>query len=208
MSATAVAPAPTVSPKRQAILAAASELFLAEGYAAVSMDAVARRAGVSKATLYAHLASKEALFGAVVEARCAAMAEGLDIAAQHELPLRDALAALGRYLLDFVLSPPVIGIFRVALAEGVRFPDLARAFHEAGPMLTRARVTAWVTEEQRRGRLRSDADPALIAEHCNALMRGSLLMRVMLGIGPAPGPAEIGAAADAAAEAVLRAYGA
>ena len=55
-----------VSPKRRQIVAAAESLFLAHGYGAVSMDAIAKRAGVSKATLYAHFASKDALFAGIM----------------------------------------------------------------------------------------------------------------------------------------------
>ena len=55
-----------VSPKRRAIVRAATELFLRAGYGAVSMDAIAARAGVSKRTLYRHVSGKDALFGAVI----------------------------------------------------------------------------------------------------------------------------------------------
>jgi TetR/AcrR family transcriptional repressor of mexJK operon len=50
--------------KAESILAAAKRSFLAAGFGAVSMDAIAREAGVSKATVYAHFAGKEELFGA------------------------------------------------------------------------------------------------------------------------------------------------
>src|ERR1700755_3264220 len=52
--------------KTEAILEAAGQLFREQGYGAVSMDQIAREAGVSKATVYAHFESKDELFGAVV----------------------------------------------------------------------------------------------------------------------------------------------
>ena len=52
--------------KAESILAAAKRTFLAAGFGAVSMDTIAREAGVSKATVYAHFAGKEELFGAVI----------------------------------------------------------------------------------------------------------------------------------------------
>ena len=58
------------STKAESILAAAKRAFLAAGFAAVSMDAIAREAGVSKATVYAHFAGKEELFGAVIGREC------------------------------------------------------------------------------------------------------------------------------------------
>ena len=59
--------------KAATVLRAARHAFLASGFGAVSMDAIAREAAVSKATVYAHFNSKEALFGAVVA----------DVAEQH-----------------------------------------------------------------------------------------------------------------------------
>src|SRR5438874_12828857 len=53
--------------KAETILAAAESAFLASGFGAVTMDAIAREAGVSKATVYAHFTGKEELFGAIVE---------------------------------------------------------------------------------------------------------------------------------------------
>src|ERR1700681_2266757 len=52
--------------KAETILAAAERAFLASGFGAVTMDRIAREAGVSKATVYAHFTGKEALFGAVI----------------------------------------------------------------------------------------------------------------------------------------------
>src|SRR5215471_10405262 len=52
------------------ILAAARSLFLNLGYGETSMDAIARRAAVSKATLYSHFDGKDALFAALIMAEC------------------------------------------------------------------------------------------------------------------------------------------
>ena len=52
------------------MLEAAASLFMAHGYGAVSMDAIARAAGVSKATLYAHFSSKDRLFATIIDEAC------------------------------------------------------------------------------------------------------------------------------------------
>lgn len=203
-----VAPAPNARRpgKLQAILRAAGELFLAEGYAAVSMDAVAKRAGVSKATLYAHVPSKEALFGEVVARRCADMAEGMDRVAVHDLPLPQAMRTLARFWLKFVLSPESLSVYRTVIAEGARFPDLARSFFEAGPARSLVHMRNWMAEEQRRGRLRADLDPRRAAAQFASLMRGELFTRVVLGITPEVTEAELDEAVDPAVETLLRAW--
>jgi len=195
------------SPKRVAVLTAAGQLFMENGYAAVSMDAVARQAGVSKATLYAHFTSKEVLFAAVIGDRCTEMAEALELIAVHDQPLDQALQRLARHLLDFILSPHVMTMFRIALSEGLRFPDLARVYFEAGPLAGRNRVADWMEEERRRGRLRADADTRQAAEHFISMLRGTVLLRGALGIPPAPTEAELEASAAAAADVMRRAYG-
>src|SRR6185503_5530333 len=105
------------SPKRQLVLDAATELFMAQGYGAVSMDAVARAAGVSKATLYAYFSSKDQLFATIINGAC------LQKLALHEaLPtdateVREALLGFGGRLLRFLVEPGVLAIHRVVIAE-------------------------------------------------------------------------------------------
>src|SRR6476659_7929583 len=87
-------PVEAESPKRRAILDAARGLFMTEGYGAVSMDAVARSAGVSKATLYAHCGAKDRLFAAIIHEACETMRRTSGVeGALADLPLREALHA-------------------------------------------------------------------------------------------------------------------
>ncbi|WP_376088709.1 TetR/AcrR family transcriptional regulator [Roseomonas sp. CCTCC AB2023176] len=194
------------SPKRAAILDAAAELFLAQGYASVSMDAVAKAAAVSKATLYAYFSGKDALFGAIVAERCAAItAEAEALLSADALP-EQALRQAARVWLKFLLSPHTLAIYRTVVAEGPRFPDLARTFQAAGPSTGRAWLTRLLREEQRLGLLRADMDPEAAAGQLGALMRGDLHLRAMLGAVP-PSDEEVAAAADAAVAMFIRAYG-
>src|SRR5690242_7178872 len=99
------------SPKGQQILAAAGRRFMAQGYGATSMDGVAREAGVSKATLYAHFASKQELFAAIIGAACRRHAETLSTPDLEHHDLRDALRQIGREFLDLLLSPNAVAIY-------------------------------------------------------------------------------------------------
>ena len=171
------------SPKRRAIMAAAAELFMAEGYAAVSMDAVARTAGVSKATLYAHFSGKEALFESIIADGCDQMRQRADaLLASHGLPLRQALTELALHWLRFLLRPKVRALHRVVIAEAVRFPALARAFYSAGPQAMQRWLAGWMAGEQAHGHLPESTDPARAAELFLTLLRGDLFIRATLAL--------------------------
>ncbi|MBP0446756.1 TetR/AcrR family transcriptional regulator [Roseomonas sp. SSH11] len=206
MSVAIASPAES-SPKRAAILSAGARLFMGVGYASVSMDAVAKEAGVSKATVYAHFSSKEALFGAIVGDRCSAIAAQAEELASQAPSAQGALRELGRLWMRFLLHPDSMAIHRTVIAECTRFPDLARAFYEAGPARGRIWLAHRMQEELRQGRLRADADPGIAADHLMGMLRGELYIRAVLG-GPAPDDAAIDATVDQAVAAFLRAYGA
>jgi TetR/AcrR family transcriptional repressor of mexJK operon len=195
------------SPKRQLVVEAASDLFLAHGYGAVSMDAVARRAGVSKATLYAHFPSKDALFGTLVR-ECAA-ANLLDEALFPAVvpDLRAALEAIGQRVLRFLLDPRRLASYRMALAETERFPELGRALYANGPLRFRDRVRDWLVGLQARGQVRA-GDMTVAASHFGGLLGADLLFRARLMIPPPPGEAEIDRAVAEAVETWLRAFAA
>src|SRR5579875_1683425 len=102
--------------KVESILAAAKRSFLARG------------AGVSKATVYAHFSGKEELFGAVIGRECERRFAGFSA---HELDPDDVAASLfvlGRRFLELILSPDAIALHRIILGEVTRFPRLGEVF--------------------------------------------------------------------------------
>lgn len=106
------------------ILSAATQLFLDKGVAAASCEAVAARARVSKASLYARYSGKDALFEAVV--RQAVESTGLqpDIADLPPGSIRSRLAIAGKAVLSQALSPVPLELMRLLLTEARRSPDL------------------------------------------------------------------------------------
>ncbi|MFF9624453.1 TetR/AcrR family transcriptional regulator [Streptomyces griseosporeus] len=128
---------PRAELKRQAIVRAARELFLREGFG-VGMDAIAAAAGVSKVTVYNHFGSKEALFSAVItsaldEPLGGASADAL--AALADAPdLRAALVEAARGWVRAVrANEDVAALRRLVAAEQHRFPELGRAWESHGP---------------------------------------------------------------------------
>lgn len=109
----------------------AQRLFLVQGYARTTMDAIARDAGVTRKTLYARYANKAEVLAAVVDRLLDA---GLAASPAPDAP-RDAassprtqLRQLARELAQMSSGPQVAGLNRLALAEAVQVPELARLF--------------------------------------------------------------------------------
>src|ERR1051325_5258021 len=98
--------------KAEAVLAAAEGAFLAQGFGAVSMDVIAREAGVSKATVYAHFANKEELFGAVIARLSERRFHGFSAEALDPRDIEASLLTIASRFLDLVLSPEAIALNR------------------------------------------------------------------------------------------------
>lgn len=191
-----------ISSKREAILTAAQALFLEAGYAATSMDAVAARAGVSKATIYAHFAGKEDLFGALIAGRCDACFGHLEAPDLGGRSVREALVELGRNFFDVVTTAEAIGMFRVVAAEAARFPEVGRAFYEAGPRRGLDAIARFLGDLTRRGLL-DVPDPRLAAEFFVGMLRSDAYLVRLLGL-PDRRPRD--QVVDHAVEVLLRAY--
>ena len=103
------------------------ELFLAEGYGATSIEAVAERARISKRTLYDRFENKPALFTAVVHAIIAQIRPAPDVPLVMGATLSDILRRLAHFMLHAVLAPQALALHRLVSAESARFPQLAAA---------------------------------------------------------------------------------
>ncbi|TQJ37070.1 TetR/AcrR family transcriptional regulator [Streptomyces sp. NBC_00080] len=128
---------PRAELKRQAIVRAARELFLRDGFG-VGMDAIAAEAGVSKVTVYNHFGSKEALFTAVITSALDEPLGHASSAALEGLPeaedLRSALIDAARTWVHAVSTNQDVAALRnLVAAEQHRFPELGRAWNGHGP---------------------------------------------------------------------------
>lgn len=187
------------------ILEAASDLFLRDGFGAVSMDAVAREAGVSKATLYAHFESKDRLFSALVKLECARLfGQGVDHGLDGLAPA-EGLTLIGRRFVSLLMSPKAVAGHRIVVAEAARFPELARTFYEAGPGPTIAKVAGYLDKLNAAGLLKVP-DPALAAEQFLGMLKSHLHLRLLLGMQTAPSPEDLERLITAAVHLFVRGY--
>lgn len=197
--------------KREAILRAARRLFLARGYDATNMEDVAAEAGVSKQTVYAHFVDKARLFdelvtGDIAESRSAG--HPLVEAMPASEDLGQDLRTYARALLADVMQPDLLRLRRMLIGEAERFPHLAAAWYEAGPLQSFRTFSRWFEALDRRGLLRTP-DPWLAAQHFNWLVLSIPVNAAMSRPSEDPlfSDAELDAYADEAVRIFLAAYG-
>ena len=184
---------------RKRILRAAFATFTKSGYAAASTLEIATRARVSKRELYALVGNKQEMLIACISER----AKRLDVPA--ELPilhdretLARVLASFGTKLVHEVSHPTVIAVFRRAIAEVLRAPEVARTLDSIGRETTRAALRNIMARARASGLLAGR--PAELAAEFVGLLWRDLMVSLLLGVAERPNPREIaGRARDAAA---------
>jgi TetR/AcrR family transcriptional regulator, mexJK operon transcriptional repressor len=191
--------------KAESILAAAKRAFLAAGFGAVSMDTIAREAGVSKATVYAHFAGKEELFGAVIERECERYFARFSPSELDPSDVGASLTVLGRRFLELLLSPDGIALYRIIVGEVTRFPRLGEVFWRAGPERQRLQIEAFLKSAIASGNLVL-TDTRFAAEQFVSLVRGDIQPRHLLRLGTDADRRGIDAAVEGAVATFLRAF--
>jgi len=189
--------------KNEAILEAAVNVLSERGLAA-PMEAIARRANVSKQTIYNHYGSKAELIRALALRRVDEMTasfetpEGLDDPAQ-------ALAQFARMLLGAILRPGGVNLYRMAILSSVEMPDVAKAMFEAGPRESRRKLAQYLALETEAGRL-ACPDPLQAAEFFAGMVIGSHQSTALLRMPPAFTDDGVEAVAQEAVTRFLKAY--
>jgi TetR/AcrR family transcriptional repressor of mexJK operon len=199
--------------KRQAIVEAATALFLRDGYRNTSMDQVAADAAVSKQTVYKQFADKEQLFRAIVLGvtgnSAAIIADMTSVLRSTEVASREELSTIltdvARRYIDGVLQPRVLALRRLVIAEAERFPDLARTYFEQAPARAIDVVANVLRDYTERGLLNAD-DPRLAAAHFAYLVLAIPLDRAQFYPGERPSAAERDKLAAEAVRVFLAAY--
>lgn len=151
------------------IIETATRLFASQGYAATSVEQVAKVCGAGKDTIYRRFPSKIALFGAVLHrARERRMAELQDIAARQprEGNVIDRLRKIARWFLDANLDPELMALKRIAFIEPTVFAEQSMPGSEDDPFVVL--LAKHIAEGQRAGQIR-DGDCIFLANqliHC------------------------------------------
>ena len=115
--------------KQHAIVSAAEALFLQQGYGVISMDQIAKKAGVTKQTVYRYFASKNELFAAVMQRVQRAESEAYCFGSGT---IDEELSGFASYLLSFHLQEQALGLYRIMLTEAAQ-ENLLTTFKNQGP---------------------------------------------------------------------------
>ncbi len=195
-------------PARAAIVRAATELFLADGYQATGTDRIAAAAAVSKQTVYNQFGDKRRLFAAVVLG-VTATAETFGAELTGELArvtrpeeVEPALRGLMRRWAAAVLGPRVLAVRRLVIAEAGRFPDLAAEYHRRAPAATVGVVAAGLADLADRGLAHVPDPPRTAADLAFVLVGADLDRALFHPDTPAPDDARLDALVEHAFEVV------
>ena len=195
------------SAKRRQIVEGARAVFLAQGFDAASMNDIARKAGVSKGTLYVYFKSKEDLFEAITEDECRSQAEHVfeldpadpDVAAV----LRRLGGAFAHYLSHRSTSP-----IRTVIAIADRMPEIGRQFYEAGPTVGIGKLSGYLQAQVAAGVLEIDiADCDIVAGQFLESCLAGTFKPVLFNFAPPPPPERIAHVVAIAVRVFMKAYG-
>ena len=195
-------PNPTAGPIRERILNAAFSLFAESGFSTTSMLDIVTRARVSKRDLYALFQNKHAVLAACIHERTGRMRRPLDTATS-EPQTRETMAKLlvefGVSILKTVCQPEALTVFRLAIAESDRAPEIARTLDNSGREANHKTLAQLLAKAQER-RLVANDDPEALAARYFALLWGDLLLSLLMRVRKAPTEREIQTRARAATE--------
>lgn len=171
--------------KDEAILRAAIDLFMDKGFEATSLDAVAERAGVSKATIYARFPDKDELFKTAVLHKCDAMLDPNAFQLSPDDGVREGLTNIARQFLGLILSDDAMGLHRIMSVESQRANRISELFFATAVEGGKQKVADFFRREIARGRLTLDAEDAERAAWAFlGGVKGEPHMRAMLNLPP------------------------
>lgn len=199
------APPPTAirgDDARSRILRAAFDAFAERGYAGTSTLEIATRAKVSKREVYAAFGSKQAMLVECIGYGVALMRQPLSLPPAHDRDsLLASLAGFGANFLRVLLGKHVVALYRLAIAEVERSPEVAETLDAAGRGGARKAFAEMLAQAQAANLI--GGDPDIVTGRFFSILQGDWFLRSLLGVIALPSAQEIEARAKATAETLL-----
>ena len=181
----------------------ARKLFLEEGFDAASMADIARRAGVSKGTLYVYFDSKERLFVELVHLEKVNQAEAIFGIDPENHDVGAMLRQVGIGFIEFLTSPHVTRSMRTVIAIGERMEGVGAEFYRDGPLLCSKKLSGYLQAQVEAGLLATD-NTILAASQFLDMCKSTLVLPLLFGAANAPTRPEIEAVVEFGGEGVPR----
>lgn len=200
---------PVPAEKQDRMLAAALEVFVANGYVGTSTDQLAAAAAVSKQTLYRAFGDKEGVFAALIHAECDRIHDPFAplVDAMAKAPAaEDAVRALAQQFARSILAPRIQQLRRLVIAEATRFPELGTLYWERGFLRVLGSVARCLAVLDERSLL-AVPEPMLAAQQFSGMLLWIPSNQTMFtGAARPVGEDELVAVIDSGVAAFLRAY--
>jgi AcrR family transcriptional regulator len=193
------------SAKRRQIMDGAREVFLAQGFDAASMGEIARKARVSKGTLYVYFDSKEQLFEAIAHEACAAQAEAvfsLDLANRD---IEAVLTQLGQGFVKLLCRPGAMPPLRTIMSISERMPEIGRKYYETGPACGIERLRLYLAAQADAGLLEIEDCEVAAAQFLDSCV-ATILRPLLFNAAGAPSEEQINHVVAIAVRTFLAAY--
>ncbi|MGY4155486.1 AcrR family transcriptional regulator [Bradyrhizobium sp. USDA 4461] len=191
---------------RERVLFAGFEALKELGFDGASTLEIATRAKVSKRELYALFKDKQSIAVECIKWRAQQMQLPLELPRPTDRQtLLAVLIKFGAVLVSGVCDPNVLAVFRFAISEFQRAPEIAQALNERGREPSRKKLIELIKNAQESGLL-LPAPPAEICEFFFSVLWGDLQIRLLMGLAKPPTKAEIDQRAKQATERLMAAY--
>ena len=182
------------------VLDVAETLIVREGYQAISVDAIARAAQISKKTIYSQFDNKAGLLAAVVDRL--ARSRSVALSHDHRQPLREGLLHCASVILDASYDETTIRFDIVLFREGRMFPELGQTFERAAREQYIKPVADYLATCAKRGLLR-DIEPTFVAEAFVHLLTADIIIKTAMGEAAKRSPAQRRAHAERVCDLVI-----
>ena len=156
------------SPKRAAVIEAATEEFLTYGFSKTSMDRIAEAANVSKRTVYDHFPSKETLFQAIADSILNQIEEMPAHGYSEEKPLEEQLLDIGNTFAETITDQKFMKLSRIVISRFIQSPELAHKTLNAYSRLRRDMI-AFFKAGKKAGRLQLTNPEQAATQFCGLI---------------------------------------
>src|SRR5262249_13934337 len=191
--------------KCRQVLDGARAVFLAQGFDGASMGEIARRAGVSKGTLYVYFDSKEALFEAIFEEESRLQAEQVFALDSSDHDIEAVLTRLGSAYVHFLCRPGGLSPLRTVISISERMPAIGKRFYEAGPATGVARLRRYLEDQVAAGYLAIDDIEVAAAQFLDSC-QSTVFKPLLFNFGNAPADERINHVVQMGVRTFLAAY--